>query len=544
MPETEITGLCASAGLACGEIVEMAAREVRRQTHGKPEEEACVLREALNLAGEQLQELMEKCDSASAEIIEFQLAFVTDDELSAPAFAAIRSGTPAHDAWNAALSREIAGYRASEDEYFRARISDLEDLRARVLACMTGAEPEVIRPAGSIVFATDLPPSAFLSMDWSGGGAIVLSAGSPNSHLAMLARSRGVPMVVGAQWTSPLPLQAKALVDAREGCIVVAPASATLERFSARLATQQVLAETARLASGKPAISKNGLRVQVNINVAAPAELDGLDPTICDGIGLVRTEFLFEGKSGFPDEQAQYEIYRKMLAWADGRPVVIRTLDAGADKPLPGLTIDGESNPFLGVRGIRLSLARSDVFRVQLRALLRAAVHGPLRILLPMITVPEEVATVSAMLDEELASLKQSNVPASRPPLGIMIEVPATAIAIDLFPADFYSIGSNDLTQYVMAAARDNRSLAHLLNPAHEAMLRLVERVVIHGEQTGRGVSLCGEAGADPVALPLLLQRGLRSVSVAPAAVGRVKVAIASLDIPDSGREGKDHDRE
>ena len=538
MPEIEITGLCASAGLACGEIVERATREVRREEHGAPEEETRVLREAMNLAGEQLQELMGKCDAGSAEIIEFQLAFVMDDELSAPAFAAIRAGTPAHDAWNAALSQEIAGYRASEDEYFRARIPDLEDLRARVLACMTGAALEISRSSGSIVFAADLAPSAFLSMDWSSGGAIVLSAGSPNSHLAMLARSRGVPMVVGARWTSPLPQRATALVDAKDGCIVIDPEPDTLEQFRARLAAELALAETARLASGKPAVSKNGQPILVNINIAAPAELDGLDPTICDGIGLVRTEFLFEGKSGFPDEDAQYEIYRKMLAWADGRPVVIRTLDAGADKPLPGLTIDGESNPFLGVRGIRLSLAHPDVLRVQLRALLRAAVHGPLRILLPMITVPEEVATVSAMLDEELASLKQSNVPANRPPLGIMIEVPATAIAIDLFPADFYSIGSNDLTQYVMAAARDNRSLAHLLNPAHEAMLRLVEHVVRHGEQIGKSVSLCGEAGADPVALPLLLRRGLCSVSVAPAAVGRVKVAIASLDIPNS--EGKE----
>lgn len=535
MAEIEIRGICASVGLARGEVFEIAVREVQRQARETPEEEARVLREAMNLAAEQLQEVMEKCDAESAEIIEFQLAFVMDDELSAPAFAAVRDGMPAHDAWNAAMSQEMAGYRASDDEYFRARVSDLDDLRARVLACMAGGAPEIARPSGSIVFTADLAPSAFLSMDWSGGGAIVLSAGSPNSHLAMLARSRGVPMVVGAQWTSPLPDGETALLDAKDGRAVIAPEPGTLDRFGARLSAEQALAETARLAAGKPAVSKNGRRVLVNINIAAPAELDGLDPTICDGIGLVRTEFLFEGKSGFPDEDAQYAIYRRMVEWADGRPVVIRTLDAGADKPLPGLTLDGESNPFLGVRGIRLSLARPDVFRVQLRALLRAAVHGPLRILLPMIAVPEEVTAVSTMLDEELAKLRQSDVPASRPPLGIMIEVPATAIAIDHFPADFYSIGSNDLTQYVMAAARDNRALAHLLDPASEAMLRLVERVAIHGEQTGRRVSLCGEAGADPAALPLLLRRGLRSISVAPAAVGRIKALIASLDIPTSG---------
>ena len=533
MPEIEITGLCASAGLACGEIIEIAERQITRETHGAPDDEAQALRNAMERAGEQLQELMESSKGASAEIIEFQLAFVMDDELSAPAFASIREGTPAHDAWNAALADEMAGYRDSEDEYFRARLSDLDDLRQRVLACMTdtGSCPDA-PPPGSILFATDLAPSAFLSMDWSHGGAIVLSAGSPNSHLAMLARSRGVPMIVGAQWTTPFPKGLQALVDAKKGSIVVDPQRSTLDAFSGRLTNAQTLAEAARQAAGQPAVSKNGHTVRVNINIASPDELDGLDPAQCDGIGLVRTEFLFEGKTGFPDEDAQYKIYRKMVTWANGRPVVIRTLDAGADKPLPGLTIDGESNPFLGIRGVRLSLARPEIFRVQLRAILRAAMHGELRIMLPMVTAPEEIATVSAMLDEECANLAAAGIAARRPPLGIMIEVPATAIAIDLYPADFYSIGSNDLTQYVMAAARDNRALAHLLDPVHPAMLRLVEQVVRHGERTGRSVSLCGEAGADAVALPRLLQTGLGSISVSPAAVGRVKVAIAGLDIP------------
>ena len=533
MPEIEITGLCASAGLACGEIIEIAERQITRETRGTPDEEAQVLRDAMERAGEQLQELMESSDDASAEIIEFQLAFVMDNELSAPAFAAIREGTPAHDAWNAALADEMAGYRDSEDEYFRARLSDIDDLRQRVLTCMAGTGSSTEKhPPGSILFASDLAPSVFLSLDWSNGGAIVLSAGSPNSHLAMLARSRGVPMIVGAQWTAPLPKGQQALVDAQKGSIVVGPQRSTLDAFSGRLADAQTLAAAARLASSKPAVSKNGHPVRVNINIASPDELDGLDPAQCDGIGLVRTEFLFEGKTGFPDEDAQYEIYRKMVTWADGRPVVIRTLDAGADKPLPGLTIDGESNPFLGIRGIRLSLARPDIFRVQLRALLRAAVHGELRIMLPMVTTPEEITTVGEMLDEECANLAAAGIAARRPPLGIMIEVPATAIAIDLYPADFYSIGSNDLTQYVMAAARDNRALTHLLDPVHPAMLRLVEQVVRHGERSGRSVSLCGEAGADTAALPRLLQTGLRSISVSPAAVGRVKVAIGDLDIP------------
>ena len=541
MPEIVVCGLCASAGLACGELVEMldgGADELRRTAHGSPDAEARVLRAAIEVAARELGELMARSDPASAEIIEFQLAFVLDDELSAPAFAAIAGGSAAHVAWNAALADEIAGYQTSGDDYFRARVADLDDLRQRVLRCMSGAEgdqEESARPAGGVVFAADLAPSAFLAMDWSSGGAIVLAAGSPNSHLAMLARSRGVPMIVGAQWPTPLPQGAQALVDAGRGSVVVAPQASTRDEFVARLDEQRRQADAARQMADRPALSRDGQRVQVNINIASADELATLDPALCDGIGLFRTEFLFSEQAGFPDEDAQYRIYRRTLEWAGDRPVVIRTLDAGADKPLPGLTPSDESNPFLGVRGIRLSLARPEILRVQLRALLRAAVHGALRILLPMISVPSETAAVSALLDDELRQLESSGVAAARPPLGIMIEVPATAIAIDLYPADFYSIGSNDLTQYVMAAARDNRALAALLDPTNEAMLRLIESVVRHGERSGRSVSLCGEAGSDPTALPLLLRRGLRSLSVAPASVGRVKAQIAGLALTPGG---------
>ena len=537
MPEIVISGLCASAGLAGGELVEYCgggATEARREAHGTPDDEAAVLHAAIELAAQQLTELMAKSDQTSAEIIEFQIAFVLDDELSASAFVAIAGGATAHAAWNAALADEIAGYQASDDEYFRARVADLDDLRQRVLTCMTGSDhgpSGLARPAGSIVFAADLAPSAFLAMDWSAGGAVVLAGGSPNSHLAMLARSRGVPMVVGAQWPAPLPQGAQALVDGRLAHVIVAPQASTHAEFTARLDAQRTQADAARQMACRPAQSSDGQRIQVHLNIASADELAAIDPALCDGIGLFRTEFLFSEKQGFPDEEAQYHIYRQTLEWARGRPVVIRTLDAGADKPLPGLTTGDESNPFLGVRGIRLSLARPDVLRVQLRALLRAAVHGPLRILLPMVSVPAEIVAVRTLLNDELQRLKDSGVSASCPPLGIMIEVPATAIAIDLYPADFYSIGSNDLTQYVMAAARDNRALAELLDPAHEAMLRLIENVVRYGQRTGRHVSLCGEAASDPLAMPLLLQRGLRSLSVAPASVGRVKMDIAKLSL-------------
>jgi phosphoenolpyruvate-protein phosphotransferase (PTS system enzyme I) len=278
-------------------------------------------------------------------------------------------------------------------------------------------------------------------------------------------------------------------------------------------------------------VTKDGTRIALNLNAGSVDELDGLDPAVCDGVGLVRTELLFHAPGGLPDEEAQYQAYRRIVAWAEGRPVTIRTLDAGGDKPIKGVTMDGESNPFLGVRGVRLSLRHPAVFRVQLRALARAAADGDLRIMLPMVTVPAELEASRKLLAEALASLAHDGIPAGRPKLGIMIEVPAAAIAIDEFDADFFSIGSNDLTQYVTAAGRDIGAVAELADPLNPAVLRLIASVARYGRANGREVSLCGDAGGDPRVIGALLSAGLRSLSVAPASVGAAKQAIAAIDL-------------
>ena len=285
-------------------------------------------------------------------------------------------------------------------------------------------------------------------------------------------------------------------------------------------------AESASLA---PAYTADGRRIAVLLNIAAPEDLAGLDPAICDGIGLVRTEFLFETSLGLPDEDTQYAVYRRILDWAQGRPVTIRTLDAGGDKPIKGLTIDDESNPFLGLRGIRLSLARPEVFRVQLRALSRAAVHGVLKVMLPMIAVPGELDRAGVMLDAEFAALRAQGTACARPPLGIMIEVPAAALCAADFDAAFYSIGSNDLTQYTMAAARDIGSVADLNDAGHPAVLALIARTVEAARKRDVEVSLCGDAAADTRLTTALLATGLTSLSVAPVAVARLKAAIAKV---------------
>ena len=264
--------------------------------------------------------------------------------------------------------------------------------------------------------------------------------------------------------------------------------------------------------------------------------METLDPGTCDGIGLVRTEFLFYRTGLLPDEESQYQAYRRLAEWARGKPVTVRTLDAGADKPIPGLTIDGESNPFLGVRGIRLSLAKPEPFRVQLRAIARAAVHGAVEVMLPMVSLPDELAAARRYLDQEIEALTREGIACRRPPLGIMVEVPAAAIAIERFDAAFFSIGSNDLTQYVMAAARDLDAVATLNDPANPAVMRLIAQVAAHGAAIGRKVSLCGDAGGEPRLIRYLLNAGLRALSVAPTALARTKEAIASVDLKTSMR--------
>jgi phosphotransferase system enzyme I (PtsI) len=278
----------------------------------------------------------------------------------------------------------------------------------------------------------------------------------------------------------------------------------------------------------RPALTADGEPVKVLLNLSDPRELDGLDPAICDGVGVVRTEFLFAGTT-LPDEETQYATYRRILDCLGGRPVAIRTLDAGGDKPIPGLTPAGESNPFLGVRGLRLSLARPDVFSVQLRALVRAAAHGPLRVLLPMVTVPAELEAARAALQDAAAALARASVEHRVPPLGIMVEVPAAALDIARFAADYLSIGTNDLIQYVTAAGRDIGAVAPLADPTSPAVLRLIAEVARHGADAGIEVSVCGDMAAEPEHVPALLGAGIRALSLAPRRVGAVKAAIAAF---------------
>ena len=540
--ETVIQGIPASRGLAIGSIALRQAGPFLRRVAGTPVEEHAALEAAMAKAGAQLAALAACAEPMAAAILEFQTALLEDDDLTRPIFERVAAGEAADRAWAGVLEREIAEYAAGDDENFAARAGDLADLRDRVLDALAPGAPA--RPGNgaeqAIFAAEDLTPSRFLETDWTRYLGAALKAGSPAGHVALLARARATPLVVGlGDAFERLADGVLAVLDGEAGRLIVNPDAATLSATAARLQAAAALSVTEAELLDRPATTADGERVLVLVNVDDPALLATLDPRHCDGVGLTRTEFLFQG-SVLPDEEAQLRAYAGVLRWAEGRPVIIRTLDAGGDKPIPGLTPEGEGNPFLGLRGLRLSLARQDVFRVQLRALARAAALGPLKVMAPMVSAPDEFSMFRALFEDVLEELLANGVAAARPELGMMVEVPAAALNVAAFPADFLSIGSNDLIQYVMAASRDEPAVANLYRPHDPAVLELIRRVVEVASGQGREVSLCGEMAADPALVPLLLGAGLRRLSVAPAAIGRVKAAIGAWRraASESGRHG------
>lgn len=520
-----VRGTPVSPGLARGRLVflEEAGRAAAARVQGSREEEAAALERAIGGTCAELTALMDRAVNSDAGLLlAFQVEMLGDPVVTTPAFGAIAKGARAERAWRDAMEIQARQYHDSDDLYFRARASDLRDMRDRVLRHLAG-ETEAPILGGSIVVGADLAPSRFLEIEWRGGG-IALTEGSPNSHVAMLARSRGVPMLIGLEHAD-LDGHAEALLDSENGVLVASPDAVAASKFESR----QRMAELTRAEEERflraPAVTASGERIQVLVNIADVNELTGLDRSSCDGIGLVRTEFLV-GDAELHGEERQYAAYRRILEWADGLPVTIRTLDAGGDKPIAGYTVPGEDNPFLGVRGVRLSLLDPVVLTTQLRALARAATIGPLKVMVPMVTVPRELDQVRLLLDAAVAQLRNAGVECAMPELGMMVEVPAAALALDLFETDFVSIGSNDLIQYVTASSRDSAALAALQDPLQPAVLRLLHIIVEHASARGIPASLCGDMASDVRCISALLDVGLRSLSIAPAALARVKGAI------------------
>jgi phosphotransferase system enzyme I (PtsI) len=521
-------GRTASIGFAHGPFVLVDGAASSARVAGTHKEEAMALRAALVAAGGQIAALATAAGGDAAQILEFQVALLDDEDFLDPVFAAIAGSTPADSAWATALDKQITDYHSAADEYLQARSSDLADLRDRVLRTLRGGESQALKiPNGAVICAADLPPSQFLEINWSKGGGLALLHGSPTSHVAMLARARGIPMIV--QLGPVSPNAQTALLDGEGATLELDPTAEQVQQFERRRDLHQKNRASARAILRRPPSSWGGEKVRLLINIQRVEDLEHADAKYADGIGLMRTEFLLGGQPGLPDEETQYQAYDAVLRWAEKRPVTIRTFDAGGDKPVPGFTRDGEANPFLGIRGLRLCLARPEIFTVQLRALARAAVRGNLKVMFPMVTVPDELDAGRRLFVDAVSALQAQGVPAAFPEVGIMVEVPAAALTIEQFNAPFFSIGSNDLAQYLMACDRGNGALAGLIDPLHPGLLDLIKRVADCGKRAGSSVSLCGDMAGDPRCIPALLACGLRELSVNPSALALVKQTIDGL---------------
>jgi phosphoenolpyruvate-protein phosphotransferase (PTS system enzyme I) len=526
-------GRTASIGFARGPFVRISAGENSERVAGKPEDEVLALREAIEAASEQIAEVAAAAGGEAAQILEFQVALLEDEDFLDPIFASLSDGTAADKAWSSALDEQIADYNSASDEYLQARSSDLADLRDRVLRILRGGERQAPKiPGDAVICADDLPPSRFLEIDWSAGGGLALLRGSPTSHVAMLARARGIPMVVQL---GALPDATTALLDGESATLELDPGAEQITLFERRREAHRKSRASARAILRRPAATWRGERIRLLINIQHVDDLEHADAQYADGIGLMRTEFLLWGPDGMPDEDTQYRTYDAVLRWAERKPVTIRTFDAGGDKPVAGFTPEGEANPFLGLRGLRLCLTKPDLFKVQLRALARAAVRGNLKVMFPMVTVPAELEAARALFIEVVADLQAEGIGAMLPELGIMVEVPAAAMAIGDFKASFLSIGSNDLAQYVLACDRSNGALATLMDPLHPAVLELIARTAEHGRRAGIPVSLCGDMAGEPRCVPQLLYGGLRELSVNAPSLAQIKQTIDRLSHGGSG---------
>jgi phosphocarrier protein FPr len=481
-----------------------------------------------------------RSDPYTASIFEAHLLFLDDPALLDPAKSAITdTRLNAATAWSEAVKRVTDGYRLLPDEYLQARSADVESVGKQVLQQMLqnlpgSAQPAPLLSQPGILVADDLSPADTVLLDPQLVLGICTALGGPTSHSAILARSLGIPAVAGLGETilnieNGTPL----LMDGDTGQVWLDPGPELSADYAARLDAARSAALEARLLSAAPAVTRDGRRIEAAANIGSLADARLAVACGAESVGLFRTEFLFLNRPQAPDEDEQYAAYRQVAEILDGRPLVIRTLDAGGDKPLPYLDLGLESNPFLGWRAIRLCLARPAFFKQQLRAIQRLAVDFPVKVMFPLIAVLDEWRQARSLLAEARLELLQRGQPApERIETGIMVETPAAALRIEQFAAevDFFSIGSNDLTQYTLAAERGNPRLAQLSDPLQPAVLQLIQQVITAAHQHGKRVGVCGEMAADLPAVVLLVGLGVDELSMNPAALPQVKALVRKLE--------------
>jgi len=458
-----------------------------------------------------------------------------------------KSGLNIETCFNAVAQRYIKAFAEIDDEYLRERAADIKDVAKRVLHVLLGQAASSLTELVDkrIIVAQDISPSEAAGIDRSAALGLVTDVGSRTSHAVIVARSMKIPAVVGVRdLTTRVKNGDWLMVDGYDGCVIINPTEQTLFRYGKIEKDKKSFESRLMSVNELAAETLDGVAVTLRANIEKPDEVALVKQYHADGVGLYRTEFLFLSALKIPTEEQQYAAYREIVAGLAPAPVTIRTLDVGGDKPLPGdpHLIGPEANPFMGFRAIRMCLENPEMFKNQLRAILRASAHGNVELMYPMISGAEELDRANALLEEAKAELQQRG-QAFAPKIraGTMIEIPSAAIAGDLLAekCDFFSIGTNDLIQYLLAIDRGNNRIAHLYDPAHPAVIRVLKQIVDTGHTRKLKVSVCGEMAGDPVYVPLLLGLGIDELSMTPTLLPSVKFLIRAMKMSDAKQLAK-----
>ena len=530
-PLNSLGGVPAAPGLAIGAAVRLIEPEVTIvEIGGAPEEEDVALAGALDAVRAALTGRLASETAQRREIIEAHLAFLADPELRQAAGGAISEGKSAGAAWALAIGGYVDQLRGAGDARLMERAADLTDLRRQVLLRLSGETATAFKlPDNAIILADDLLPSQLMELDPARVAGLAISRGGPTSHVAILAASMNIPAVVAlGQRVLSIEDGALVILDGEEGRLQVAPGPAEIAAAQFRLAERRARHAEAKASAAEVCATADGARIEVFANLASVEEARAAVDNGAEGCGLLRTEFLFMDRDTPPTEDEQFAAYQVIAETLGGRPLIIRTLDIGADKPVPYLALPPQENPALGVRGVRVSLAWPELLRTQLKAILRVRPIGQVQVMLPMVAAVAEIRAVRAVFAELAASLGMG-----LPKLGVMVETPAAAVIADRLAAevDFLSIGTNDLVQYALAMDRTSPQLAAQVDAMHPAVLRLVQQAAVGGTLRSRTVSVCGGLASELVAAPILIGLGVTELSASPAAVPELKAAIRQLTL-------------
>jgi phosphotransferase system enzyme I (PtsI) len=542
MDEKIIEGIAASSGMSVGPVFIYQPPDLTIPNLAPESAEGELERfdQAVEQARSEIQDIKEKIllrsGQENAAIFDAHMLMLDDPMLVSK----VRDYVDANKNIEQALSestKELAGMLAAmEDEYFAARAADMEDVGRRVLRILLRVEDTSLDAlfAPSIIIAQDLTPSDTAKLDPELVLAFCTAAGGLTSHTAILARTLGIPAVVGLGTT--LLEHAKngmdMVLDGSQGRVIINPSGSTQQRYREMMKKREAWLRFAREAAGKNAHTANGRRVEVGANIGDLESAKGAMQAGAEGVGLLRTEFLYLNETHPPSEERQIEVYKAIFDELQGRPVIVRTLDIGGDKPPTFLKFPDELNPFLGWRAIRICLDDEVLFKTQLRAILRSAVGHNVLIMYPMISSLEELHQANRLLEKARAELTAENLEYGKNiPVGIMVETPAAAVLTDVFAeaCDFFSLGTNDLTQYTLAVDRTNERVANLFQPLHPAILRLIKQTIDAAHNKGIWVGMCGELAGMLPAIPILIGLGLDEFSMAPSSIPEAKWLIGQL---------------